>query len=81
MRRSRSSARSSQRPALTPENTVGTARVSSTRAVRGGRRDVVLDLVEETLDQEVDVNAVHDAFAVLLMRLHRRRTSSEAAVT
>ena len=40
----------------------------------------MLDLVEETLDQEVDVDAVHDALAGLLMRLHRRRTSSDAAV-
>ena len=80
MRRGRSSARSSQRSALTPKNTFGMARVSSTRAVRRGRRDVMLDLVEETLDQEVDVNAVHDALAGLLMRLHRRRMSSQDAV-
>ena len=40
----------------------------------------MLDLTEETLDQEVDVNAVHDALAGLLMRLHRRRMSSDDAV-
>lgn len=40
----------------------------------------MLDLVEGTLEQEVDVNAVHDALAALLMRLHRRRTSTDAAV-
>jgi hypothetical protein len=38
----------------------------------------VLELVEEIADQEVDVEALHDALAVLLARYHRALNASGA---
>jgi hypothetical protein len=37
-----------------------------------------LELVDETTDQEIDVDALHDALAVLLVRYHRAMNASEA---
>jgi hypothetical protein len=38
----------------------------------------VLELVEEIADQEIDVDALHNALAVLLVRYHRAMNVSGA---
>lgn len=41
------------------------------------RTRAMLELANETIDQEVDLDALHKALAVLLMRYHRARSLSE----
>lgn len=50
----------------------------SPAAARRARGGAVLELVEEIADQEVDVEALHDALAVLLARYHRALNASGA---
>ena len=46
---------------------------------RRPQQGVTLGLVDETTDQEIDVDALHDALAVLLVRYHRAMNVSGAS--
>ena len=41
------------------------------------RTRAILELANETIDQEVDLDALHDALAALLVRYHKARSLSE----
>jgi hypothetical protein len=47
-----------------------------TAAVGIDRIGMVLELVDETVDQEVDLDAMHEALAALLVRAYRSRATA-----
>lgn len=54
----------------------GDQRTADRRRPQAG---ATLELVDETTDQEIDVDALHDALAVLLVRYYRAMRASETA--